>query len=114
MNASSRHAIARAAAREPATRPTGIGSHSIPEPTGGLAHASKEQTIIQLSLSGAVKSYGARTILDGLDLEVAERTRIGVIGANGSGKSTLLRLLAGLEEPDAGTVARRRGLVATY
>jgi ATP-binding cassette, subfamily F, member 3 len=76
--------------------------------------ASEEHSIIQLSLSGAVKSYGARTILDGLDLEVAQRARIGVIGANGSGKSTLLRLLAGLEQPDAGTVARRRGLVATY
>jgi len=41
---------------------------------------------------------------------VGDRARIGVVGPNGGGKSTLMRLLAGSEEPDDGTVARRRGL----
>jgi len=50
-------------------------------------------------------------VLEGLDLELADGARIGVLGPNGGGKSTLLRILAGAEHPDAGTVTRRRGLV---
>jgi ATP-binding cassette, subfamily F, member 3 len=67
-----------------------------------------------IALRGAVKSYGSRTVLRGLDLEVGERARIGVIGQNGSGKSTLLRILAGMDEPDSDPAVRRRGLVASY
>src|SRR5438445_2894544 len=70
--------------------------------------------IIQASLSGVSKSFGARTILSGLDFEVAARARIGVIGPNGGGKSTLLRILAGLEDVDSGTATRRRGLLTAY
>src|SRR3954467_8814010 len=64
-----------------------------------------------LSARGIVKSFGGRSVLDGLDLELAAGARIGVLGPNGGGKSTLLRILAGAEVPDAGTVTSRRGLV---
>jgi ATP-binding cassette, subfamily F, member 3 len=64
-----------------------------------------------LAAKGLVKSFGGRRILDGLDLDVADGARIGVLGPNGGGKSTLLRLLAGDDAADAGTVTRRRGLV---
>ncbi len=47
--------------------------------------------------------FGERTVLDGIDLALAER-RIAIVGANGSGKSTLLRLLNGLVVPDQGRV----------
>ena len=53
-----------------------------------------------------VRSYGDRTVLDGVSLVAAPSSRVGLIGENGAGKSTLLRLLAGLEEPDGGTVER--------
>ena len=67
-----------------------------------------------LSARGLSKSFGGRLVLDGLDLELADGMRIGVLGPNGGGKSTLLRILAGLEHADAGTVTRRRGLVHAF
>jgi ATP-binding cassette, subfamily F, member 3 len=66
------------------------------------------------SLRGVVKSFGGRRILDGADLELGPRARVGLIGANGSGKSTLLRMLAGEERPDAGGVTLRKGAVVAY
>jgi ATP-binding cassette subfamily F protein 3 len=67
-----------------------------------------------VALHGAAKSYGARQILHGLDLDVGSGARVGVIGPNGGGKSTMLRLLAGFEAPDAGDVVRRRGVTVAY
>ncbi len=51
------------------------------------------------------KSYGPVHVLDGIDVEVATDEILALLGPSGCGKSTLLRLLAGLEAPDAGTVA---------
>jgi energy-coupling factor transporter ATP-binding protein EcfA2 len=59
-----------------------------------------------LLASDLVRTLGARRVLDGVSLTAAPGQRIGVIGENGAGKSTLLRLLAGTDEPDAGTVVR--------
>jgi ATPase subunit of ABC transporter with duplicated ATPase domains len=60
-----------------------------------------------LAATDITKSHGGDTILDRVSLVVPPRARIGVVGPNGSGKTTLLRVLAGLEEPDSGRVARR-------
>ncbi|GAA3310671.1 hypothetical protein GCM10020295_78370 [Streptomyces cinereospinus] len=53
-----------------------------------------------------VRTLGGRRVLDGVSLTAAPGHRIGLIGENGVGKSTLLRTLAGVEEPDAGSVTR--------
>src|SRR5690606_15816964 len=58
-------------------------------------------TLVAQDLAGG---YGHRTLFDGLDLTVASGDVIGVVGANGAGKSTLLRLLAGIDEPQQGTI----------
>ena len=57
-----------------------------------------------VSMRGIVKSYGDRTILDNIDIDVAPREKVALIGPSGSGKTTLLRLLIGLVKPDAGTI----------
>jgi polar amino acid transport system ATP-binding protein len=57
-----------------------------------------------LSVRGLVKSYGGRTVLDGVDLDVAEHQVVVLIGASGSGKSTLLRCVDLLEEIDDGQI----------
>ncbi len=67
-----------------------------------------------LALRGAVKTFGARNILDGLDFDVEASARVGVIGPNGGGKSTMMRLLVGLDAPDAGELTKRRGLVTAF
>ena len=64
---------------------------------------------MRISLHGVVRSFGARTVLDHVDLTLGPRSRLGLVGPNGAGKSTLLRLLAGLDEPDEGRVERTPG-----
>ncbi|GAA2669444.1 ABC-F family ATP-binding cassette domain-containing protein [Streptomyces aculeolatus] len=63
-----------------------------------------------VNLEAVDKVYGTRALLDGISLGVAEGDRIGVVGRNGDGKTTLVRLLAKLEEPDAGRVTHTGGL----
>ncbi len=55
---------------------------------------------------GVDRSYGDRRILTAVDVTVPPGARVGLIGENGVGKSTLLRLLAGVEEPDGGSIRR--------
>jgi polar amino acid transport system ATP-binding protein len=57
-----------------------------------------------LSVRGLVKSYGQRTVLAGVDLDVDEHKVVALIGASGSGKSTLLRCVDLLEDIDDGKV----------
>jgi ATPase subunit of ABC transporter with duplicated ATPase domains len=59
-------------------------------------------TLVAKGLAGG---YAARTLFESLDLTVAPGDVVGVVGVNGAGKSTLLRLLAGVDEPLAGTVS---------
>ena len=61
---------------------------------------------MRVQLAAVTKRYGAQVVLDQVDLTIGPHARMGVVGPNGVGKSTLLRILAGVEEPDAGSVAR--------
>ena len=53
------------------------------------------------------KSYGSQTVLSGVSFDVAEGELLVILGPSGSGKTTLLRILSGLEQPDAGSIALR-------
>src|SRR5215218_6559325 len=62
-----------------------------------------------IEVSGLVKSFGDVRALDGVELEAAPGTVLGVLGPNGAGKTTTVRILATLLAPDAGS-ARVAGL----
>ncbi|MGI4730251.1 MAG: ABC transporter ATP-binding protein [Janthinobacterium lividum] len=59
----------------------------------------------QLRIAGVSKTFGGATILQPSSLDIADGAFVVIVGPSGCGKSTLLRLIAGLEEPDAGTIA---------
>ena len=54
------------------------------------------------------KTYGIQPILHDVSFSISNNERIGLIGPNGCGKTTLMRILAGIEQPDSGTVASTR------
>lgn len=57
-----------------------------------------------LRAQGLKKSYGALTVLKGVDLEIRKGEVISIVGASGAGKSTLLHILGTLDKPDAGKI----------
>lgn len=57
-----------------------------------------------ISIAGLRKSFGAATVLNGIDLEVRQGEVVSVLGSSGSGKSTLIRCINGLEKIDAGKI----------
>ena len=57
-----------------------------------------------IRLTGHVKRYGAVPAVDGIDLEIERGEFFTLLGPSGSGKTTTLRMIAGFEEPSAGTV----------
>jgi phospholipid/cholesterol/gamma-HCH transport system ATP-binding protein len=58
----------------------------------------------KIRVRGLTKSFGAKRVLDGVDLDVMPGTSTVVIGGSGSGKSVLLKCILGLIAPDAGTI----------
>jgi len=59
---------------------------------------------VVIELDNVSKAFGERVLLDSLDLSVPPGSIVGVIGPNGSGKSTLIKIIAGLFQPDRGSV----------
>ena len=67
-----------------------------------------------IQLSSLSKSYGERVLLDAVTWQIDDRERVALCGPNGAGKTTLLKMLAGLEEPDAGGVVMPASLTIGY
>jgi ATP-binding cassette subfamily F protein 3 len=57
-----------------------------------------------LAVHHIYKSYGIQPILEDVSFSISASERVGLIGPNGAGKTTLMRILAGIEQPDSGTV----------
>lgn len=67
-----------------------------------------------LTIEHLKKSYTERLLFDDTAFSINEGEKVGLIGINGTGKSTLLRIVAGLEEPDDGSVVKGRSLYIRY
>src|SRR6188508_3242942 len=67
-----------------------------------------------LQLQDVTKSFGEKTLLEHVTWQVGDRDRVGLCGPNGAGKTTLLKMLAGLDEPDAGVIQKPNALTLGY
>ena len=63
-----------------------------------------------INIEAVSKSFGIKPLLDNVSLGINAAERIGVVGRNGGGKSTLMKVIAGIEAPDSGRVAKSSGL----
>ena len=69
---------------------------------------------VLLGCEAISKAFGSRPLFRDLTLSLFEGDHAALVGPNGAGKSTLLGILAGLETPDEGTVAARKGVRVGY
>jgi ATP-binding cassette subfamily F protein 3 len=67
-----------------------------------------------IQLSEVTKAFGVRTLLDRVTWQIGDGDRVGLCGPNGAGKTTLLKMLAGLDEPDGGVIAKPADLTIGY
>lgn len=67
-----------------------------------------------LSAEKITKSYSEKILLNGVSLYLNEGDKIGVIGVNGTGKSTFLNIIAGIEDPDSGSISKNPGVRIEY
>jgi ATP-binding cassette subfamily F protein uup len=69
---------------------------------------------VLLTAREIAKQHGSHLLFEGVSLAINDGEVHGLIGPNGSGKSTLMKILAGLETPDSGEVALRKGVRMVY
>ncbi|QWU17197.1 ATP-binding cassette, subfamily F, member 3 [Paenibacillus sophorae] len=67
-----------------------------------------------LQATGITKLYGIQPVLEGINLQVNERERVGLVGVNGAGKSTLLKILAGELSHDGGHIHKSKETTVGY
>ena len=59
-------------------------------------------------------NFGSRQLLEDVNFYLNEGDKVGIIGINGTGKSTLLKVLAGITEPDGGTISRNPNVQVSF
>src|SRR5690349_7460286 len=76
--------------------------------------SSRTTMTLLLNCKSLSKAFGARPLFQGISISFDDSERTGLIGPNGSGKSTLMKILAGIEQPDDGSIESRRMLRLAY
>jgi ABC-type Fe3+/spermidine/putrescine transport system ATPase subunit len=79
----------------------------VTNPTGVSMTEAQPTKQSAISVRGLIKMFGTHRVLGGVSFEIADNEMLVVLGPSGSGKTTLLRLIAGLEQPDAGDILLR-------
>ncbi|MBO0469647.1 ABC-F family ATP-binding cassette domain-containing protein [Enterococcus sp. DIV0242_7C1] len=64
--------------------------------------------MILLQANQIARYFGAETLFENIQMEISTNSRIALVGRNGAGKSTLLKIIAGIDAPDAGTIAKNK------
>lgn len=67
-----------------------------------------------LIINNLTKTYGSKTLFEGLNTTIEPADKIGIIGINGTGKSTFLKIIADMESYDSGDIAKPKGLKIEY
>src|SRR5947209_20455299 len=67
-----------------------------------------------IQLSDLTRSFGDRVLFDHVTWQITDRERVGLCGPNGAGKTTLLKMMAGLDEPDTGSILKPATLTVGY
>ena len=70
--------------------------------------------MILLQANQIARHFGAEILFENIHLEISTNARIALVGRNGAGKSTLLKILAGIESPDEGTIAKNKAATLGY
>lgn len=70
--------------------------------------------MILLQANQIARLFGAEVLFENINLEIASHSRIALVGRNGAGKSTLLKIIAGIESPDKGTIAKNKTATLGY
>ena len=92
-------------AKEEVTKGSGEGEGDVvAAPSDGRAPRSEPNGEAAASVRGLSKSFKGTRVLEEVSFDVAEGEALVLLGASGSGKTTILRIIAGLEQPDGGSV----------
>lgn len=70
--------------------------------------------MILLQANQIARYFGADTLFENIQMEISTNSRIALVGRNGTGKSTLLKIIAGIDAPDAGTIAKNKTVSLGY
>lgn len=80
----------------------------------GLIGRERKRTMNLLTMEGVSKLFTDRVLFNNASLGINEGDKIGVLGINGTGKSTLLKMIAGMEEPDEGSIIQGKKVRIAY
>ncbi|MFK4566147.1 ABC-F family ATP-binding cassette domain-containing protein [Enterococcus sp. UD-01] len=70
--------------------------------------------MILLQANQIARYFGADTLFENIQMEISSHSRIALVGRNGAGKSTLLKIIAGIDSPDNGTIAKNKTATLGY